>query len=64
MGIWKGGGAATDEIARLLENIKDPHRHGKGKVVFSESPKELVSELVELIKKEHQNPEEAERVGD
>ena len=64
IGILEGSGGATDEIARLLENIKDPHKHGKGRVVFSESPKELISKLIELIEKERQNPEEVKKVGD
>ncbi|MBI2676422.1 MAG: LOG family protein [Candidatus Yanofskybacteria bacterium] len=64
IGILVGSGGATDEIARLLENIKDPHKHGKGRVVFSESPKELVSKLVELIEKEYKISKAPKHTGE
>lgn len=64
IGILQESGGATEEIARLLENIKDPHRHGAGKVVFSKDPKELVAKLIELIKKEQKEPREVEHEGE
>lgn len=64
IGILEGSGGATEEIVRLLENIKDPHRHGAGKVVFSKDPKELVTKLVKLIEKEYSEPGKVERAGE
>ena len=64
IGILEESGGVTEEIARLLENIKDPHRHGAGKVVFSKDPKELISKLIVLIKKEQKDPGEVDNVGE
>ena len=52
MGILTNTGGTADEVDGLLENIKDPHKHGSDKIIFSDDPKELVSKLVELVKKE------------
>lgn len=49
IGILSKTGGVSEEIAGLLKNVKDPHHHGAGKLVFSEDPKELVSKLVELV---------------
>ncbi|MEK7536979.1 MAG: LOG family protein [Patescibacteria group bacterium] len=54
IGILTGTGGAAEEISNLLINIKDPHRHGAGKVVFSNEPKELVTKLVKLIEQEQE----------
>ncbi|MBI2057616.1 MAG: LOG family protein [Candidatus Yanofskybacteria bacterium] len=64
IGVLEGSGGVTEEIARLLENVKDPHRHGAGKVVFSKNPKELISKLTELIKKELKEPGEVDNTGE
>jgi len=64
IGVLMGTGGATGEIQRLLENIKDPHRHGSGKVIFSNDPKELIAKLKVLIEKEHSNPGEVEHIGE
>ena len=47
-----GTSGAAEEISKLLKNINDPHRHGSGKVIFSDEPKELVAGLFKLIEKE------------
>lgn len=52
IGVLAGTCGATDQIAYLLENIKDPHRHGAGKVVFDTDPQKLIAKLKDLIKKE------------
>lgn len=52
IGVLTGTGGTAEEISSLLINIKDPHRHGAGKVVFSNEPKELVAKLVKLIEQE------------
>ena len=43
IGVLTGTGGTAEEISKLLANIKDPHRHGAGKVIFSEDPKELIN---------------------
>lgn len=55
IGILSGTGGATEEIATLLQNIKDPHNHGSGRVIFCDDPKKLVSELIRLIDYDHKN---------
>lgn len=52
IGILVGTCGATDQIGGLLKSIKDPHRHGAGKVIFSDDPKKLVGELRKLIDQE------------
>lgn len=52
IGVLEGTGGAVEEMHDLLEKIKDPHKHGAGKVVFSKDPKELIKKLTELIKKD------------
>lgn len=49
LGILLGTGGAAAEVEDLLKNIKDPHHHGAGKVIFSADPKELVAKLIKLI---------------
>ena len=52
IGVLDGTGGAAEQISSLLKNIADPHRHGAGKVVFSNEPKELVAKLMKLIEQE------------
>lgn len=52
IGILNGTGGTANEVGKLLKNIIDPHRHGAGKVIFSDDPKELVAKLVKLINQE------------
>ncbi len=49
IGILTGTCGASDEIYTLLKNIKDPHHHGAGKLVFSSNPKELIENLIGII---------------
>ncbi len=62
IGILVGTCGATDQIAGLLQNINDPHRHGAGKIVFSGDPKELVHKLTKLVDKEMANNGSGEEV--
>ena len=55
VGVLTGTGGTADEIAELLKDIKDPHNHGVGKIVFSNDPKELISKLTAIIDKEKKN---------
>lgn len=55
IGILSGTCGASDQIYGLLKNIKDPHHHGAGKLIFSSDPKELVAGLKEIIDKERKN---------
>lgn len=64
IGVLTGTGGTAEEISNLLINIKDPHRHGAGKVVFSNEPKELVAKLVKLIKQEQDELKISPPVGE
>lgn len=55
IGVLTGTSGTAEEIASLLKNIKDPHRHGSGKVIFSAEPKELISRLVKLVEQDYKN---------
>ena len=55
VGILSGTCGASDEIYGLLQNIKDPHHHGAGKLVFSSESKELITGLIEIIDKERKD---------
>ncbi|MEK7579715.1 MAG: LOG family protein [Patescibacteria group bacterium] len=55
IGILNGTGGTASKVANLLKTIVDPHKHGAGKVVFADDPKELVAKLVELINKEQKD---------
>lgn len=48
IGILENSGGTVDEIKDLLKKAK----RGQRKIVFSDNPKELVSKVVEMIKKE------------
>ncbi len=52
IGVLTGTSGTAEEIKNLLMSINDPHRHGAGKVIFSDNPKELVSKLILLIEKD------------
>lgn len=55
IGVLSGTGGASEEIAHLLTNIKDPHQHGNGRLVFSDDPQKLISELIRLIDYDRKN---------
>lgn len=48
IGVLEGTGGTADMIRDI---VKNSHR-GSGKIVYSHNPKELVAQLIELIKKE------------
>ena len=49
VGILTNTCGVADEIYGMLKNIKDPHRHGTGRLVFSDEPKELIASLKKII---------------
>lgn len=51
-GILEGTGGAAEQVSHLLENIKDPHNHGSGKVILNSDPKRLINDLIKLIEKD------------
>lgn len=55
VGILSGTCGAADEIYSMLKNIKDPHHHGAGKLVFASEPKELITGLIEIIDRERKD---------
>ncbi len=55
IGVLSDTGGAAEEIAHLIENIKDPHKHGRGKLLFSHQPRELVTKLIKLIEKDRRS---------
>ncbi len=64
IGVLTGTSGTADEIASLLKNIRDPHRHGAGKVIFSAEPKDLISRLIKLIEQDQKNPEVSPPIGE
>ena len=64
IGILSGTCGASDEIYNLLKNIKDPHHHGAGKLVFSSNPKELITQLIEVVDKERKNVKVEPPIGE
>ncbi|MEK7203847.1 MAG: LOG family protein [Patescibacteria group bacterium] len=64
IGVLTGTGGTAEEIAGLLTEIEDPHRHGAGKVIFNENPKELISELVKLIEKDQKELKISPPIGE
>lgn len=64
IGILSGTCGASDEIYNLLKNIKDPHHHGAGRLVFSSDPKELVANLSALIDKDRKDVKIESPVGE
>lgn len=55
IGVLTGTGGTAEEISHIMENIKDPHRHGAGRLVYSDDPAKLVSELIRLIDYDRKN---------
>lgn len=55
IGVFSGTGGVSDEIARIMEDIKDPHNHDAGRIIFGDDPKKIVSELIRLIDYDHKN---------
>jgi len=64
IGILSGTCGAADEVYTMLKNIKDPHHHGAGKLVFSSDPKELIAGLVEIIDKERKDVKIESPIGE
>jgi len=48
LGVLTGSGGTADKIKKIVETS---HR-GPGKIIYNSNPKELIDELVKLIKKE------------
>jgi len=55
IGVLTGTGGTADEIDNIMKNIQDSHKHGSGRIVFSDDPQKLISELVRLIDYDHKN---------
>ena len=64
IGILTGTGGTADEISHLIEKIDDPHHHGRGRLVYSSDPAELVSKLIALIEDDHRDVQLAKPVGE
>lgn len=64
IGVLTGTSGTAEEIAGLLKNIKDPHRHGAGKVIFSAEPKDLVSRLIKLIEQDQKDLKISPPIGE
>lgn len=64
IGILTGSGGTADEVAHLLEKIGDPHRHGAGKLVYSDDPGDLVAKLVALIENEQKEAKVGKPIGE
>lgn len=64
IGILTGTGGTAEEIGYLLKNIKDPHHHGAGRLVFSDDPATLVADLVKLIEKDQAEPKVSKPIGE
>lgn len=64
LGVLSDTGGAAEEIAHLMENIKDPHRHGRGNLVFGPSPKELVTKLIGMIEETQKEPRVGKPIGE
>ncbi|OGN01105.1 MAG: hypothetical protein A3B91_00815 [Candidatus Yanofskybacteria bacterium RIFCSPHIGHO2_02_FULL_41_29] len=64
IGVLSGTCGTSDQVYDLLKNIKDPHHHGAGKLVFSSDPKELIKGLAKIIDKERKDVKIAPPVGE
>jgi len=64
IGVLTGTSGTAEEISGLLKSIKDPHRHGSGKVIFSGEPRELVAELFKLIEKDQKELKISPPIGE
>ena len=64
IGVLTGTGGTADEISHLLEKIDDPHHHGRGRLVYSEDPAELVTQLIKMIEQDRKKVELRSPVGE
>lgn len=64
IGVLTGTGGTAEEIDDIMLAIKDSHKHGDGRIIFSNNPKKLVSELVRMIDYDHKNVVVEAPVGD
>src|SRR3989344_391948 len=64
IGVLTGTGGISDHLKDLLEKVDDPHKHGTGRVFFSDDPKELIQKLVELIDKDKKDVKFETPVGE
>ena len=64
IGVLEGSGGTASEIDGMMEKIKDPHRHGAGKVIFSKEPKDLIGRLIKLIEKDQKELKVDSPVGE
>lgn len=64
IGILSGTCGTSDAVYGLLKNIKDPHRHGAGKLVFSSDPKELIAGLIEIVDRERKDVKVEPPIGE
>ncbi len=64
IGVLTGTCGTSDQIYSLLKNINDPHRHGAGKLVFSDDPKTLIADLVKIIDKDKKDVKIEPHVGE
>ncbi len=59
VGVLTGSGGISDEIDHILAVAK----RGRGKVIFNKQPKELVKELIEILRAEEEKPIKRGRAG-
>ena len=64
IGVLTGTSGAAEEVKNLLTRINDPHRHGAGKVIFNENPKELIAGLLKLVEKEQKELKISPPIGE
>jgi len=64
IGVLTGTGGISDHLKDLLAKVDDPHKHGTGRVFFSDDPKELIQKLVELIDKDKKDVKFETPVGE
>lgn len=64
IGVLKETGGTAEQISHLLDNIKDPHKHGSGKVILEKEPKKLVGELIKLIEQEQKELKTRPLIGE
>ena len=64
IGVLTGTCGTSDQIYSLLKNINDPHRHGAGKLVFSDDPKTLIADLKKIIDKDKKDVKMEAHVGE
>ena len=64
IGVLTGTSGTAEEVRGLLSKIDDPHKHGSGKVIFSEDPKDLINRLTVLIEKEQKELKTSPPIGE